>query len=237
MKSISLPNLRSSHITWLLVTALVIKHFTEWLSGTGGVSSLFGHDLGWGAESAMLAVWAVGHCDGMDGPVVTLARKALESGNVNLILPWVRAEDEGEIRTAFEHASSVRKLGAEARQLADTHFFETLVRIHRAGEGAPFTGLKPAGRDLGLAVPASDRALEDGSIERVVTLLTDAVREGLRERFDMAYSRKNFDSSDVRAGREFVEAYVPFIHYVERLWQVANGLAHGHHSEHSAHAD
>ena len=29
---------------------------------------------------------ALAHCDGLDGPVVTAARKALESGNVNLVL-------------------------------------------------------------------------------------------------------------------------------------------------------
>ena len=237
MKPIQLTNLRSSHIAWLIVTALLIKHLAEWFFNTGGMPTHFGLDLGWGADSGLLAVWALGHCDGMDGPVVTLARKALETGNVNLVLPWVQAEDEGEIRTAFDHATSVRKLGAQARELADTHFFETLVRIHRAGEGAPFTGLKPAGRDVGPAVPAGDKALEDGSIDRVVTLLTDAVREGLHKRFHTAYSRKNFDRSDVGAGREFVEAYVPYIHYVERLWQDANGPAHGQHAEHAAHAD
>lgn len=59
----------------------------------------------------------------------------------------------------------MRKLSLEARQLADMHFFETLVRLHRAGEGAGFTGLKPAGRDLGPAIPAADKALRDANVE------------------------------------------------------------------------
>lgn len=193
-----------------------------------------------GAEGFAL-VWAIGHCDGMDGPVVTLARKALEARNVNLVLPWVRAQDEGEVRAAFEHALAVRELGPKAKHLADMHFFETLVRVHRAGEGAPYTGLKPAGRDLGPAIPAADRALDDGSIEKVVTLLTDAMRKGVHEHFHAAVGRKKFDVNDVRAGRAYVEAYVPYIHYVERLWQAATGEAHGHHAdehepEHAAHA-
>ena len=29
------------------------------------------------------------HCDGMDGPVVTAAEQALETGDVNLVLIWV----------------------------------------------------------------------------------------------------------------------------------------------------
>lgn len=182
-----------------------------------------------------LLVWAIGHCDGMDGPVVTLARKALEAANVKLVLPWVRAEDEAEIIHAFDHAQAVRKLGPEALKLADVHFFETLVRVHRAGEGAPYTGLKPAGRDLGPAIPAADKALEDGSIGRVVELLTDAIRDGIHEHFHAAKNRERFNPNDVRAGREYVEAYVPYIHYVERLWEAATAPAHGHHPEAHAH--
>jgi hypothetical protein len=179
-------------------------------------------------DTGLLLAWAVAHCDSMDGPVITLAKKALETGNVKLVLPWVRAQDEGEIRKAFDHAVSVRKLGTQARELADTHFFETLVRIHRAGEGAPFTGLKPAGRDLGPAIPAADRALEDGSVDAVVRLVTDAVARGIRERFQAAWSNRRFDPNDVVAGREYVEAYVPYIHFVERLFDVAKESSHGH---------
>lgn len=185
--------------------------------------------------TGLLFVWAIGHCDGMDGPVVTLAKRALESGNVNPVLGWVRAEDEAEIRRAFEHALAVRKLGPQACELADRHFFETLVRVHRAGEGAPFTGLKPAERDLGPAIPAADRALEDGSIDKVVALLTEAIRKGLHGHYHAAFSRKAFDANDVRASRSYVEAYVPYVHYVERLWQAATGNVHGHHAEHASH--
>jgi Family of unknown function (DUF6448) len=85
---------------------------------------------------------ALGHCDGMDGPVVKAAQKALEAGNVNLVLIWVQKADEVEVRKAFDQTITVRKLGPEARALADRYFFETLVRLHRAGEGAPYTGLK-----------------------------------------------------------------------------------------------
>ena len=190
--------------------------------------------------TGLLFVWALGHCDGLDGPVVSFARKALDSGNVNLVLPWVRAEDETEIRRSFEHAVAVRKLGTEARDLADMHFFETLVRIHRAGEGAPYTGLKPAGRDLGPAIPAADTAIVDGSLGRVAELLTKAIHEGLHRHYDAAAARKRFDPNDVRAGREYVEAYVPYIHYVEALWLAATGSGHGHapevHEHEEAHA-
>jgi hypothetical protein len=215
---------------WRLLTAaaliglLALERAAAWMTGSeGGIGQL-------GGGVALLA-FGLGHCDGVDGPVVTLARRALEAGNVNLVLPWVREQDEAEIREAFTHALAVRKLGAEAKDLADRHFFETLVRVHRAGEGAPYTGLKPAGRDLGPAIPAADHALHDGSIDKVLKVLNDAVRKGLHEHFHNAVALKDFASNNVRAGREYVEAYVPYIHYVERLWQAASGAAHGHHAE------
>jgi len=214
------------YLTWKTVA----QHF-----GFDDSAGAFGTDaLGLGSGGIALG-WALGHCDTLDGPVVTLARKALESGKVSLVLPWVRAEDEGEIQRAFDQARSVRNLGAEARELADTHFFETLVRIHRAGEGAPFAGLKPAGRDLGPAVPAADKALESGSIEQLEKLLTEAMRKGVHEHFHTALARRGFDPDDVKAGRAYVEAYVPYVHYVEQLWRDLQGAAHEHGQHHAGH--
>jgi hypothetical protein len=202
------------------------------------VAQVFGVELfaGLGAEAGMLLVWGVGHCDTLDGPVVTLAKKALEEKNVKLVLPWVRPQDEAEIEHAFDHAQAVRNLGPQARSLADRHFLETLVRVHRAGEGAAFTGLKPAGLDLGPAVPAADHALHAGSAEAVVKLLVDAVSAGVRSRFHAVAQAQGFDPNDVAAGRRYVEAYVPYVHYVERLWEVASGPLHGHAAEHEAQA-
>ena len=188
---------------------------------------------GIGGDTGLLLLWGIGHCDTLDGPLVTLAKKALSLQNVNLVLPWVRAEDDHEIRHAFDHAQAVRKLGPEARELADRHFFETLVRLHRAGEGAPFTGLKPAGLDLGPAVPAADSALKTGSVDEVLKLLVNAVSAGVRAYFRAAVQRQIFDANDVAAGRKYVEAYVPYVHYVERLWEAATEPVHGHHAEHA----
>lgn len=168
------------------------------------------------------------HCDGMDGPVVKAAEKALAAGDVNRVLIWVQKKDEAVIRKAFEETMSVRTLGPEAKALADRSFFEALVRVHRAGEGAPYTGLKPAGRDLGPAIPAADKALAEGKVDPLVKLLVDAAREGIRERFQDVSAKKNFDAADVEAGREYVKAYVGYVHYVERLYETAAHSAEGH---------
>jgi hypothetical protein len=172
------------------------------------------------------------HCDGMDGPVIMAAKKALETGDVNLVLIWVQKKEEDEIKKAFQKTLAVRKLNPEAKELADMYFFETLVRIHRAGEGEPYTGIKPAGRDLGPAIPAGDKAMMDGKLEPLFKLLTNEIHDGLHEKFEKAMKKKNFKKDNVDAGRQYVEAYVIFIHYVENLYNTAKKGAHGHAPEH-----
>jgi uncharacterized protein DUF6448 len=190
---------------------------------------------------ALLAITpaaALAHCDGLDGPVVTAAREALEAGNVNLVLLWVQPEGEPEVRAAFDHVLAVRKLGSGAKELADRYFFETLVRVHRAGEGASYTGLKPAGRDLGPAIPAADHAIEHGSAAQLRELLMRSLDAGLQERFRRVTATKDFRAGDVDAGRRFVKAYIEFVHYVDGVSQAAAGPAapHEHNAPEPAHA-
>ncbi|HJW34872.1 MAG TPA: DUF6448 family protein [Holophagaceae bacterium] len=180
---------------------------------------------------------AFAHCDTWDGPVVKAAQAALASGEVAPVLIWVRQADEPEIRQAFARAREVRKLGGEAQRMADQFFFETLVRVHRAGEGAPYTGLKPAGTDFGPALPAGDQALENGDLRPVWKLLSDRAHDGLHARFEAARKAKAFKAGDLEAGRRYVAAYVTYIHYVEGLYEAAGAPAHGAEGEaHTPHA-
>jgi len=169
------------------------------------------------------------HCDTLDGPVVATARVALEKGDVTPVLKWIRPEDENEIRNAFQKTLAVRTKGTEARELADMYFFETLVRIHRAGEGAPYTGLKPD-TAIDPAVALADKALESGSVDKLVTVLTSAMAKGIRERFTKAYDNQKHADDSLMAGREFVESYVTFTHYVEGLHGLIRGGS-AHHGE------
>ena len=127
----------------------------------------------------------------------------------------------------FAKTVSVRATGKEAKELADMYFFETLVRIHRAGEGAPYTGLKPAG-SVEPAVAEADKALESGSPDKLIALITGAVEKGIRERFEHTKETKAHASHGVNYGRNFVAAYVDFTHYVDRLHADAV-KASGHH--------
>ena len=171
---------------------------------------------------------ALAHCDGLDGPVVKAAQRALETGNPALVLIWVQEKDEREIQTAFEQTLAVRGLSPQARELADRFFFETLVRVHRAGEGAPFTGLKPAGRDLGPAIPAADEAVRTGSVEPIRQLLMDVIQQRLREEFAQVVAAQTFRTDDLVAGRAYIKAYVEFIHFVERLYDSTMQSSDGH---------
>lgn len=166
--------------------------------------------------SLSLARPASAHCDAMDGPVITEAQRALASGDVTPLLKWVPAADEGEVRAVFDKAVRVRKLGPEARALADQQFFATLVGVHRAAEGAPYTGIKPAGQ-INPAVRAADAALATGHVDELVAEVTREVEHGIRERYDAAGKARVKADESVPAGREFVRAYVEYVHYVEGL--------------------
>ena len=177
---------------------------------------------------ALTPARALAHCDGLDGPVVKAAQRALETRNPALVLIWVREQDEPEIRKVFEETLTVRALSSQARDLADRFFFETLVRVHRAGEGTPFTGLKPAGRDLGPAIPAADEAVRTGAVDPVRHLLTAAIQERLRGQFGEVMAAKPFAPGDVAAGRAYVKSYVEFLHFVERVYDSTMNTPHGH---------
>jgi hypothetical protein len=168
---------------------------------------------------------ASAHCDTMDGPVVTSAKLALKTGDVTPVLKWVRKTDEPEIRVAFERTLSVRSLSPEAREMADDYFFETLVRVHRAGEGEPYTGLKPAGTEVEPSVAAADKALEVASADALVKQVTAEVASGIRQRFARVQEASKYAEQGVDAGRQYVAAYVEFIHYVENVHQTVAGAA------------
>ncbi len=170
---------------------------------------------------------ASAHCDTLDGPVVMTAKAALEKGDVTPVLKWVKKTNEAEIRELFNKTLIVRGKGKEAQELADRYFFETLVRIHRAGEGAPYTGLKS--EPVEPIIQAADKALDTGSVDQLVKHVTEAMAAGIRERFNRVKEAKKHADESVEKGREFVEAYVIFTHYVERLHMdaVAGGEHHG----------
>ncbi len=159
---------------------------------------------------------ALAHCDTLDGPVVADARKALASGDVTPVLKWVSSGEEEEIKATFRHTLVVRKLGDDAKKLADTFFFETLVRIHRAGEGAPYSGLKP-GTSVDPAVALADEAIANKSVDKLSNVLSEALIGKLANQFSAVISSEQNADKSVETGREYVQAYVEFTHFAEGI--------------------
>lgn len=170
------------------------------------------------------------HCDTMGGPIIKNAQEALETGKIDLVLMWIQKDDEAELKTAFQKAREVRKLNPAAKELADRYFLETFVRIHRAGEGAPFTGIKPAGTELNPGVEEADKALITGSADALLKLITETIVHGIHEHYERTMSLKKHVGESVDAGREYAEAYVKYVHYIEKLYDDAATKTehHGH---------
>lgn len=178
---------------------------------------------------------ASAHCDTLDGPVVVDARAALAAGDVTPVLKWVQSDDEPAIREAFARTVAVRGESEATRELADTWFLETLVRVHRAGEGASYEGLKPAGA-VEPGIGAADHSLASDDVDALVDAVTAEVADGLRARFARVAAAREHKDHNIAAGRAWVAAYVEFIHYVEGLHTAAAGPQHDAASAHAGHA-
>jgi hypothetical protein len=177
--------------------------------------------------------FAAAHCDTLDGPVIQDARKALDAKDVTPVLKWVKQKDEKAVRAAFVKAKSAK--GKKNAEAAEMQFFTTLIKIHRAGEGAPFTGLKPAG-EVEPAIVEADKALANGSADALVKLVTDDVAAGIRKRYEHAAAAYKHKDESIEQGRDYVEAYIEYTHYVERLHLDATGKGgHDEHAEGSKH--
>ena len=180
------------------------------------------------AMSFVYQIAALAHCDSLDGPVIAEARAALQKGDTTPILKWVKKEYESEVRKAFKETMAIRTKGDEVRAFADRYFFETLVRLHRAGEGEAYTGLKPAGR-VEPVIASADKALVSGSIDPLAKNISGEVSEGIRKRFAAAYEKKKNINKSIEAGREYVDAYVEYVHFVERIHDlIVDGAPHTH---------
>lgn len=183
---------------------------TKWAIGTAAASGFLAV-----AVLVLLAGGASAHCDTTGGPVVPEAKAALEKGDVTPILKWVKQDNEAEIKVAFRKSVAVRDKGPEAKELADRYFLETLIRLHRAGEGAPYSGIKD--EPVEPIVAMADKALTDGCADEMIKEVTGHVAAAIKDKLaKVVEARKNKDES-VEAGREYVEAYVTYVHYVEGI--------------------
>ena len=169
------------------------------------------------------------HCDSLDGPVVAAARRAVAAGDVDLVLPYVPAEAEDEVRTAFDRVLPLQAGGGEAAAVAQRWFFETVVRVHRAGEGAAYTGLKPAGLDVGPVIPLAEKATASGDVDPVYRLLANDLHAELARRLHRVGQLAAGKDASVAAARAYVEALLGFQVYAHHVHQAMHAGPHGEH--------
>lgn len=175
------------------------------------------------------------HCDAMDGPVVEAARRALDAGDVGLILPFVYEDGEAEVTEAFAKAVEARKAGGVAAEVADRWFFETAVRVHRTGEVAPYTGLKPAGLSHGPVIPVAERAIESGSPDELVSILTDIVGHETKERLDRVMALQAHADEDLKHAREYTSEMLGLQVWANALAVAARTDPHASHAGYERH--
>lgn len=168
------------------------------------------------------------HCDSVEGPVVKAAQAALNSGNINHVLIWIPAENENELKELFQKVSGIRNINENVREISDLYFYETVVRIHRMGEGVGYTGLKGKDFKPEEGIEAADLAIQNNSVEAILAHVEISDHEKVKNYFNELQSKKNFELNNVAAGRDYVSSYVHFIHYIESLY-TGKTNSHNHH--------
>lgn len=172
--------------------------------------------------------WASAHCDSYDGPVIKDALLALKQNKVILVLKWVDEDHEEEIKNLFAKTTALKKSDKEIYQIVEKHFLETLVRLHREGEGAFFTGLKPAGSTTKI-VQMADDALDKNDINSLTTNLTAHIEKVVKEKYEKAQALSQTKDESVEKGRAYVAAYVDYTHTLEGIHDILeHGGGHGH---------
>jgi Family of unknown function (DUF6448) len=116
--------------------------------------------------------------------------------------------------------------------VADLYFFETVVRVHRAGEGAPYTGLKPAGLGHGPVIPVAEMGIEGGNPDQLKDLLTRHVRDEVQRRFAHLMELRPSAGQDVGHAREYVEAMLGLEVWANNLYRAVLAPAHAGHDGH-----
>lgn len=169
------------------------------------------------------------HCDSFDGPVLKEAQNAVETGEVEPLLKWVDKEDEPEIVMLFNKTVALKNGDSEIFEIVKKHFFETLVRLHRESEGAPYTGLKPAGT-VSPIVRMADQSIENGSASPMSEKLLAHLQNEVNAKFNAVQKAAETKGDSVEEGRAYVEAYVKYTHFLEAVHDVIAGTgAHENH--------
>ena len=206
---------------------------TKQTKRNGGIQSVFLLSLL--MAFLMLPRAASAHCDSYDGPVIQDAFRAFEENNVDYVLKWVEEEHEAEIKSLFSKTVALKDGDQEIYEVVEKYFLETLVRLHREGEGASYSGLKPTG-SMTPIIEMADNSLEINDVDGVVNAVNNHLAELLRERFTKAVTLSKTKDNAVEQGRAYVEAYVQYTHTLEALEHILHGaVSHSGSDGHAGH--
>ncbi len=167
------------------------------------------------------------HCDSYDGPVIQDAFKALETNKVQLVLKWVNEDQEADIKALFEKTYKLRKGDQEIYQIVEKHFLETLVRLHRETEGAPYTGLKPAGSASPI-VKMADLSIVNQNVDELASKFTAHIEKVVRDKYEKVKELSAVKNESLELGRAYVSAYVDYTHMLEGIHAILEHSSDGH---------
>ncbi len=73
--------------------------------------------------------------------------------------------------------------------------------------------------DVGPVIPVAEKAIETGSPDALIRLLTDTLRQEVQHRFEHIKHLRDYRTGDVAQAREYVEAMLGLEVYSHHLYQ------------------
>jgi hypothetical protein len=152
-----------------------------------------------------------------DGPVISAAKRALETGNAHYILIWIPEESENTVKNLLEKAYCERYTQKNAYNHIVDWYFETINHLHSVHYGPYNLTISTKAPEEKTIIFLVERTCESGNFEEITTVIQDTPSGEMRQRFNDVMKKRNYGVENIAAGRVYVSAFTDFIAFVNNL--------------------
>lgn len=151
-----------------------------------------------------------------NGPVMSAAKKALETGKAHHILIWIPEASENTLKNLLEKACCERRIQTDGYDHIIDWYFATVRRFHSVGYGPRNLNISLKTLEEKTIISLVERACESGNFEEIAMVIPDIPAGELRQQFNDVMKKRNYDVENIAAGRVYVSEFTDFIAFVNR---------------------
>jgi len=159
----------------------------------------------------------VSHMSFDNDPVMSAAKKALETGKAHYILIWIPEESENTLKNLLEKVCCTLNTQKDGNDHIVDWYFETIKRLHSGYYGSRNLNIPTKTPEEKTIIFLVERACESGNFEVITTIIPDTPAGEMRQRFNDVMKKRNYTVENITDGRVYVSAFTDFIAFVNSL--------------------